>query len=152
MSSNSLIVKALPEDVWAVLADGWLYPSWVVGASRMREVDQEWPAVGSRIHHSVGVWPALIDDHTRVIGCVPGSLLKLQARAWPSGEADVELRINAVGVDTEVVIIEDVSSGPGRLVPSPFRSLALGWRNMETLRRLAYLAEGGASQPGHVEG
>ena len=28
-----------PSAVWAVLADGWLYPVWVVGAARMREVD-----------------------------------------------------------------------------------------------------------------
>ena len=32
-------VDAPAEAVWAVLADGWLYASWVVGASRVREVD-----------------------------------------------------------------------------------------------------------------
>lgn len=56
-----------------MLADGWLYPSWVVGASRMREVDVKWPASRSRIHHSVGVWPALIDDHTKVLESIPGT-------------------------------------------------------------------------------
>ena len=29
-------------DVWAVLSDGWLYPCWVVGAARMREVESSW--------------------------------------------------------------------------------------------------------------
>ena len=56
------MVRATPADVFAVLADGWLYPSWVVGASRVRGVDGTWPQPGSRIHHSVGVWPLLIDD------------------------------------------------------------------------------------------
>ena len=53
-----------PEKVWEVLADGWLYPVWVVGASRMREVDDHWPAEGAKLHHSVGTWPALLDDTT----------------------------------------------------------------------------------------
>ncbi len=51
-------VKVSPADVFSVLADGWLYSGWVVGASRIRAVDEQWPAVGSKIHHSVGSWPA----------------------------------------------------------------------------------------------
>ena len=111
----------------------------------MRGVDGDWPMAGSTIHHSVGVWPALIDDQTRVVESIPGSLLRLRARAWPTGEADVELRLSAAGAGTEVILTEDVSAGPGKLVPRPLRSIAIGWRNVETLRRLAYLAEGGAA-------
>ncbi len=44
MSTNSRVVEATPEQVWSILADGWLYPLWVVGASRMRQVDDHWPA------------------------------------------------------------------------------------------------------------
>src|ERR1043165_7866722 len=62
MSTNKRLVDATPDQVWSVLADGWLYPLWVVGASRMREVDDEWPEPGARLHHSVGTWPLLIDD------------------------------------------------------------------------------------------
>jgi hypothetical protein len=40
-----------------------------------------------------------------------------------------------------VVIEEDAVSGPGRLVPKPLRDPALAWRNVETLRRLAFIAE-----------
>jgi hypothetical protein len=47
-------VHASPAEIWDVLADGWLYPVWVVGASRMREVEDGWPAEGSRLHHSLG--------------------------------------------------------------------------------------------------
>ena len=42
---------------------------------------------------------------------------------------------------TRVTIGEDVESGPGRLVPKPLRDVQLAWRNVETLRRLAYIAE-----------
>ena len=41
MPTNTRIVHATPDQVWKVLADGWLYPLWVVGASRMREVDDD---------------------------------------------------------------------------------------------------------------
>ena len=67
MSTTSRPISATPEQVWEVLADGWLYPLFVVGASRMRDVDDDWPAVGSRLHHSVGTWPLLIDDTTEVL-------------------------------------------------------------------------------------
>ena len=146
VSTNSRILEATPSVVWEILADGWLYPSWVVGASRVRDVDEGWPAVGSRIHHSVGVWPLLIDDNTEVVECRPGSLLRLRARAWPVGEAGVTLRISAAGTGTEIVIGEDAVRGPGTLVPRPLRGVALKWRNVETLRRLAYIAERRPSQ------
>ena len=53
-----------PEQVFAVLRDGWTYPVWVVGASRMRSVDEGWPAPGSKLHHSFGAWPLLLNDTT----------------------------------------------------------------------------------------
>ncbi|MCW2796730.1 SRPBCC family protein [Nocardioides sp.] len=142
MSTNTRTVAATPEQVWDVLSDGWLYPVWVVGASRMREVDDTWPAVGAQLHHSVGAWPLLLNDTTEVVECHPGSMLRLQAHARPMGTAEVVLRLHASGAETEVVIEEDAVSGPGRLVPKPVRDAQLTWRNVETLRRLAYIAEG----------
>ena len=146
MSVNSRVVKATPDQVWHVLSDGWLYPLWVVGASRMREVDDHWPAVGARLHHSVGAWPLLLDDTTEVMEVVPGSRLTLRARAWPAGAAEVVLRLEALGVETEIVIEENAVSGPGALLPGVVEDPLLGWRNVETLRRLALLVEGRAEQ------
>jgi len=136
------VVAAPTRQVWDVLADGWLYPLFVVGASRMRQVDDAWPAPGSKLHHSVGAWPALLDDVTEVVESEPLSRLALRAHAWPAGRADVELRLDGHGSRTEVSITEDVASGPARLVPGPVRRPQIAWRNQETLRRLAYLAEG----------
>jgi uncharacterized protein YndB with AHSA1/START domain len=141
MSTNTRIVAATPEQVWAVLADGWLYPLWVVGASRMREVDEHWPEAGARLHHSVGTWPLLVDDHTEVLEVQPGSMLRLRARTWPMGEAAVTLRVSPVGTDTEVTIEEEATAGPAALVPKVVQDPALAWRNEESLRRLAYVAE-----------
>ena len=141
MSTRRRVVRADPQQVWRVLADGWLYPLFVVGASRMRDVDDSWPAPGSRLHHSVGAWPALIDDITEVLECDPGSRLRLSAHGWPAGRAEVELRVTARPEGAEVTIAEDVVSGPGRLVPRLARDPQISWRNVETLRRLAYSAE-----------
>ncbi len=141
MSSTTRVIKASPAAVWDVLADGWLYPLWVVGASRMREVDDGWPAVGTQLHHSVGAWPLLIDDTTEVTESRPNQCLALRGRGWPVGEVDIEIRLRAMGGDTEVVIEEDAAAGPGVLVPKPVRGVTFRWRNIETLRRLAYLAE-----------
>lgn len=93
MTTTERSVQAPPEDVWKVLADGWLYPGWVVGATRMRAVDPEWPAVGSRLHHSVGVWPAVLDDHTEAVECEPHRRLALRAKGWPLGEARVVIEL-----------------------------------------------------------
>ncbi len=141
MAENVRRMQATPAKVWEVLSDGWLYPAWVVGASRMREVDEHWPATGSRLHHSVGAWPLLIDDYTEVTESTPGHSLVLRARAWPAGTAQVIIRLTPIGDETEVQILEDAVSGPGVLTPPPVRTLGLTWRNTETLRRLAYLAE-----------
>ena len=141
MIAISRPVEATREQVWAVLSDGWLYAGWVVGASRIREVDPRWPAEGSTIAHSVGSWPLLLDDDTEVLTCRPGRLLRLLARTRPVGESLVEIVLTdrpGLGGCT-VEIREDVVTGPGVLVPAPLRQLALAPRNRESLRRLDYL-------------
>ncbi len=147
MTTNTRTIDATPDQVWDVLADGWLYPLWVVGASRIRGVTESWPSVGAKIHHSVGVWPVMLDDHTKVLESLPGRQLRLRARAWPVGEAEVVITLSADGARTSVAIEEEVVDGPGKLIPSPMTGLGLKWRNVETLRRLAFVVEGRARQP-----
>jgi len=142
MSTTTRTLSATPEQVWEVLADGWLYPLFVVGASRMRDVDESWPAVGARLHHSVGTWPLLIDDTTEVLEVEEGRRLLLKARGWPAGEAHVDISLRPDGDATHVTMEEDATAGPGVLVPKPLRDAQLHWRNVEALRRLAFLVEG----------
>ncbi len=141
MSTRSREIAATPEQVWNVLSDGWLYPLFVVGASRMRDVDESWPAVGAKLHHSVGSWPALIDDNTEVLEVEEPHRLLLRARAWPAGEATVEFLLEPSGTGTLVTINEDAAKGPAVLIPKVVREPQLDWRNTETLRRLSYVAE-----------
>ena len=142
MSTTSRPMSATPEQVWSVLADGWLYALFVVGAARMRDVDEGWPAVGTRLHHSVGSWPLLIDDSTEVLEMEEDKRLLLLARGWPAGQAHVEISLEARGTDTVVTIVEQATSGPGALMPKVVQDPQLHVRNIETLRRLAFLVEG----------
>lgn len=142
MSTTSRPIRATPEQVWSVLADGWLYPLFVVGAARMREVDDTWPAVGARLHHSVGSWPVLVDDTTEVLEVEEGRRLLLLARAWPAGHAHVEITLAPDGSRTVVTMVENATAGPGALIPKPLQDPQLHLRNVETLRRLAFVVEG----------
>ena len=136
---------ASPEAVFAVLADGWLDASWVVGASRVRGVDTTWPEPGSRIHHSFGIWPLVLDDVSEVQVCEPSRRMVITARGWPVGAARVELRIDAWDRGSMITITEDAVAGPGRLIPKAVRQGVITVRNREARRRLALLAEGGAA-------
>lgn len=135
-------MRCQPNDVFAVLADGWTYGLWVVGAARVRAVDAGWPNAGARIHHSVGVWPALLHDTTHSQGAEPPHRLSLRARAWPTGEAQVNFRVDPHDQGCVVTIDEKAVSGPAVLIPGPVEAGLLKWRNAETLRRLSFIAEG----------
>ena len=136
-------VQASPAAVWSVLADGWLYATWVVGTSRVRAVDANWPALGSKIHHSFGLWPAVIDDTSEVLRTAPEREMLLKARGWPAGEAHVKLMLQPAGEGATLVSVqEDVVAGPALAMPRPLRQLLVVPRNREALARLAYIAEG----------
>lgn len=143
MTEISLTVQASREQVFAVLADGWSFAGWVVGASHIRDVDAGWPQVGTRIHHSVGPWPLTASDVTAVRQCQPPRLLELEARLWPYGAALVRLELDDVapGV-TRVRMTEKVVRGPAKVLPNAVQSLMLIPRNRESLRRLAHIVTG----------
>lgn len=153
MATVSRQVSAPCERVWEVLADGWLYSAWVVGAARIRDVDATWPQVGARLHHSVGVWPLLLDDVSEVRTVEPGRRLLLRARGWPMGEADIDLRLGPASADAaagsagpgcQLTMHEEPVSGPGLGFFNPLTDRALALRNTESLGRLARIAEGHA--------
>jgi hypothetical protein len=127
--------------VWDVMANGWTYSQWVVGNSRMRAVDPDWPAPGSTIRHSIGVWPLVINDETVVEKSVPLEELVLHAKSGPFGGARVILRLSDIPDGCRVEMEEFPVSGPGAVLPSRISDLAAWPRNRETLWRLGALAQ-----------
>jgi uncharacterized protein YndB with AHSA1/START domain len=139
-------VAASPDEVFAVLADGWSYAGWVVGNSHVRDVDPGWPRVGTRIHHSAGAWPLQIEDTTEVVAVEPGRTLELNARLWLLGAAKIRFTLTPrhTGFGTEVLMEEEAVRGPGGLIPAQLQGILLRPRNAESLGRLADLAAGRA--------
>ena len=144
MTTNSRLANETQSEVWDVLSDGWLYPVWVVGAARMRQVTDDWPATGAKLHHSVGLWPIMLDDSTEVLESQVSEKLKLKARAFPAGAAEVVISLETEGAQTRITIDEEVVEGPAKMLPPPVEAAAMKWRNRETLRRLVYIVEGRA--------
>lgn len=141
MATNTAHISATREQVFAVLADGWLYSNWVVGTSHMRAVEAEWPATGSKLFHAAGVWPAVARDETEVKECVPGERLVLVARGRPFGEAVVEIELSDESGGCWVVMHETPIAGPGRWLHNPASEAMLVRRNTQALARLAAIAE-----------
>ena len=127
--------------VWEVLSDGWTFPGWVVGAARVRAVDADWPAPGTRIHHSVGLWPGLLHDSTEVVRSVPRSELVLHARAWPFGVAEILLRLTERDGGCEIEMREHAVTPPWKWLPDLVQDWSVYPRNRECLRRLSLIAE-----------
>lgn len=136
------MIETSPERVFDVLADGWSYSSWVVGAAHIRSVDPDWPQVGSRIHHNVGPWPIQMKDFTAVRAVEPNRMLELDAEMRPFGAAVVRIELSPVSGGTEVRMIERMVRGPGSVFPDAAQGLILRPRNTESLSRLADIAVG----------
>lgn len=135
------VIEAPVRQVWAVLADGWTYSDWVVGTAHMRNVDDDWPAVGSRLHHRAGPWPFSLEDSSLVLECEPERRLVLRVKLWPAGEAVVVFTLEPVGPDaTRVLLGEDFAAGPLRWIRTKLNDLVLHLRNEETLDRLSDIA------------
>jgi uncharacterized protein YndB with AHSA1/START domain len=122
--------------VWDVLADAGTYADWVVGANKVRGVEGEWPAVGARLHHRIGVAPLYLRDNTEVVGSDPPRKLVLEARARPLGRARIELTVISDGEQCSVSMTEVPVSPWYVRVAAPLLEPLIAVRNAESLRRL----------------
>lgn len=134
-------VSAPCERVWEVLAQGWTYTQWVVGNSRMRAVDPNWPKPGASIRHSIGIWPLVVNDATIVEESEPPHKLVLRARLGPLGAARITILLRETPQGCRIEMIEVPIEGAMGIVPDPIALAAAYPRNKECLWRLAALAE-----------
>ena len=148
MSVNERVLDATAEQVTAVLADGWNYADWVVGAVHVRDVDDTWPAPGSKVHHRIGAWPLTINDNTEVVSYQPHRSLVLRARLRPFGEATVHMTWEAApSGGCRVRMEEQFVDGPALALRNQVADIVLHARNTESLNRLEHLARKYPSAP-----
>jgi uncharacterized protein YndB with AHSA1/START domain len=138
------LIPATPAEVFAVLTDPTTYPQWLVGAQRIRSVDDDWPAAGSQFRHAIGVGPAALPGSTSVRHCARDVELVLAAGMGPFGEAAVRFVLTPTEEGTSVQVHELPVKGPARLawrVARPIVSAALWGRNAVSLAALSRVVQ-----------
>jgi len=129
-----------PEAVWDALADPAGYGYWVPGSKAIREADLHWPAPGSRFHHTIGLGPIKVSDHTVSLAARPPELLRMRAKGRPLGTATITLEMNRRDGGTVVRISERLDGAFVLLNLNPVLHLITKGRNAESLMRLEELA------------
>lgn len=151
MATNQRFMPVPAEAVWDVLAEPCSYGYWVVGSKVVRDAEPEWPATGAKFHHTIGIGPMKIADHTEVVQADRPWLLELRAKARPSGTAKVTLRMTPHPGGTTVKMTEDPDSLFALLSLNPLTHLFTVARNAEALMRLEELALLEAERGGHAQ-
>ena len=141
MATNRIHIDAPPDAVFDVLCDAASYAIWVVGSKRIRGVDPDWPAVGSKFHHTVGVGPLSDSDTTIVLELQRPSRMVLEARVWPFGTAEIAFDLVPSSGGTDVTREEWPRRGPAKRLDNPLMDRAIWVRNFIGIRRLKAWSE-----------
>ena len=140
MATNERYMPVSPEAVWDALADAGGYGYWVVGSKEIRDADPDWPAPGSKFHHTVGFGPFEVKDHTVALEAARPGLLSLRAKGRPLGTAKVTLKMTELDGGTLVRMTENPDGLTSVLAFNPLMQLLTFGRNAESLMRLEELA------------
>jgi len=150
MARNEIVVGVAPDEMFTLLLDPYAYPKWVVGTRRVREVDRDWPSMGARFHHTVGVGPFSTRDSTRMLTSRPPFDLDLEVRFRPLGVACVSVRVSDAGTGRcRIVLTEDPIAGPAEGLRGRAWDAVVHARSALSLWRLRRLAESRPREWGH---
>ncbi len=136
MSRNCISITAEPEVVFDVLDDAYAYPRWVLGARRIRRVDDSWPEVGAQFHHALGTAVAELHDSSKIIDRERPRRIVLEVRFRPTGVARVEIIVVATASGSDLTIEETPLRGPFSRLPRFATDPMLTLRNAVSLQRL----------------
>lgn len=139
LTSHARITSASPDQVWQVLSNGWLFTRWAIGATPVCGVDDDWPNVGSRLHHAIGRGRLAIRTQTQVLASTPAQRLQLRTEGWPCGSSELVVTLEPAWPGTnlqvdELVVTPDYGLGP------TVHNVLLQWRITQASRGLDLLA------------
>lgn len=120
MAAEHRDISAPTEEIFRVLANGWLYPHWTMGPRR------------------VHIQPK---DLFEVLESEPPRRLSLRVRGWPSGLARLDIHLVPIRGGTRVSIRERPERGVALAFRLPLLEEFLASRLREMLSRLSKLAE-----------
>jgi uncharacterized protein YndB with AHSA1/START domain len=140
VATNERYMPVPPEAVWDVLAVPDNYGYWVVGSKAIRDADEEWPAPGSKFHHTIGFGPLTLADHTVALETERPHRFRLRAKGRPAGTATVTLEMAHRNGGTLVTMTENPDGVFAALSFNPLMHAVTRARNAESLMRLEELA------------
>lgn len=141
MAFASREIGASVHDVYRMLIEPRTYPRWLIGATDIRDVDDDWPAPGSRFHHRVGVGWFSIPDSTKVIEVEPDRLVRLAVRARPLVSATATFTLVGDGDRCVVTFQEEPAVRWLGNIARPVLDPVTHLRNHRSLKRLAEVVE-----------
>ncbi|MFF1442252.1 SRPBCC family protein [Streptomyces sp. NPDC058295] len=144
MAVRHRLVKASPQTVWDVLADGDRYAEWVVGTSSTQEKTGEWPRVDAKIAYEIRVGPVTLANETVVRRCREPDVLELEARAGVLGTARIAFELRPWGPHCLVILDEHPLQGVGGLLHNAGVEVVTQLRHRALLGRLAKVCEADA--------
>jgi hypothetical protein len=139
-ATSSRVLDVPVAAVAMVLSDPRTFDGVVVGSRRIRWFDPRWPDVGSRFHHTMGIGPLSVRDHTEVVADELPDRLLLAVHVRPLGSAKVEFRITPEASGARVDITETPTSGALAATWSPPLAALTRRRNDTVLARLEKVA------------
>ncbi|CQR66040.1 SRPBCC family protein [Streptomyces leeuwenhoekii] len=155
MAVRHHLIKASPEAVWSVIADGSRYAQWVVGTSESRPKRGHWPDLGAAIEYEVRLGPVRMTNETVVRRCVEGAVLELEAHAGLLGTARIAIELRSWGEQCLVIVDEHPLRGAGGALHNAGLEALIQLRHRAMLARLARLCEAraaGDTRPGTATG
>lgn len=106
----------------------------------IRDADAAWPAPGARFHHTIGVGPLKVSDHTESLQAVPPRLLRMRAKGRPLGTARITMEMTPQDGGTWVRMTETPDGLTAILALNRSSTCSTKARNAESLMRLEELA------------
>jgi hypothetical protein len=141
MARVSTVSHVTPHEVFELVRNGWRYAEWVVGTKRIRAVDEDWPEVGSRFHHAVGLGPLTIRDVSEVCEIEQDRRIVLLVRVWPAGRGRVTIEVEPAPEGCRISLDEVPVEGLAEKLDGPVLEATAYLRNKESLRRLKRAVE-----------
>ncbi|PWI13145.1 polyketide cyclase [Streptomyces sp. Act143] len=137
MAVQHRLIKAGPDTVWGVLADGHRYATWVVGTDSSRPERGRWPQKGASLGYLVRLGPLRLRNETVVRRCQEGSVLELEAHAAHLGTARIAIELRDWGEHCLVTIDEHPLQGAGGTLHNVGLDVVIRLRLRVMLARLA---------------
>lgn len=153
MSRNRIELPADRDTVFDILLDPYAFPKWVVGAKRIRDVDPDWPRIGSAFYHASGAGgDVTVKDKTVLITMERPQSVVFQAYLRPLGIVRIRhyLDLGSSPDTTRLTLIEAPAPGTKMRKLTKLLNPMLKIRNHRSLKCLEKLVRetvSGATSP-----